>query len=280
MQFSLRNTEDIRDHVLTVLFILIAFFLMVFRHEGSLQSVRKVSVLALSYIEQPLSQVRVYRNALQTNEQLGEQNILLQDELSRLRSVREENRVLREMVGMRDTLELDLLPVRIVAKNLTGINNSLTVNKGNRDGIEPGMPLVTPDGLVGQTILTTTGHSQVMPFYNPLFRASGRVQGNRAYGIVSWNTDRSNELVMSHVPQTIMVPEGSVIETSGFSNQYPPGIPIGEVIRTEAEKGRDTQQIYIRPYVSLHQTAEAFIVRFQPEPEVEDLLLQYERLFQ
>ncbi len=280
MQFSFRKTEDIRDHVLTVIFILIAFFMIVFRHDGGLQSVRKASILAMSYIEQPLSQVRVYRSALQTNEHLGQQNILLQDELSRLRSVREENLALRAMIGLQDTLDLDLVPVRIIAKNLTGINNSFTINKGSRDGIEPGMPLITPDGLIGQTILTTSGHAQVMPFFNPMFRTSARIQGSRAYGIVSWSTEQTNELEMNYVPQTIHVPLETVVETSGFSNQFPAGIPIGKVVGTQPEKGRDTQQIYIRPFVSLHQTAEAFIVRFQPEPEVEELLLQFEGLFQ
>ncbi len=280
MQFSLRKTEDIRDHVLTVLFILIAFLLMVFRHDGGLQTVRKASILVMSYIEEPLSQVRVYRSALQTNEQLGQQNILLQDELSRLRSAREENLALRKMIGLQDTMDLDLVPVRIVAKNLTGINNSVTINRGSRYNIEQGMPLITPEGLIGQTILTTPGHAQIMPFNNPLFRVSARIQGNRAYGIVSWSTSQSNELVMSYVPQTINVPVESVVETSGFSNQFPAGIPIGRVIRTEPEEGRDTQQIYIRPFVSLHESAEAFIVRYYPEPEVEELLLQYEELFQ
>ncbi len=280
MQFSFRKTDDVRDHLLTVLFLLLAFFLMVFRHDDGLQTVRKVSILAMSYIEQPLSQVRVYRNALQSSEQLGKQNILLQDELSRLRSLREENIVLRNMIGLQDTTELDLVPVRIVAKNLTGINNSFTINKGSRDGIEPGMPLITPEGLVGQVILSRSGHAKIMPFFNPLFRASARIQGNRAYGIVSWGTEQSSELVMQYVPKTIDVPIGSVVETSGFSNQFPAGIPVGSVVRTQPEEGRDTQQIYIRPYVSLHQTSEAFIVRFEPEQEVEELLLQYESLFQ
>lgn len=280
MQFSLRKTDDVRDHALTVVFLLIAFFLMVFRHDGGLQSVRKVSILAMSFIEQPLSQVRVYRTALQTNEQLGRQNILLQDELSRLRSVREENRILREMLGLREAFDHELIPVRVVAKNLTGINNSFTINKGSRDGVEPGMPLITPDGLIGQTILSTPGHAQVMPFFNPLFRVSARVQGNRAYGIVSWSTEQPTKLIMQYTPQTIEVPTGSVVETSGFGNQFPPGIPIGIVTGNRLEEGRDTQKIFIQPFVSLHQTAEAFIVRFEPEPEVEDLLIQYESLFQ
>ncbi|MEX0679856.1 MAG: rod shape-determining protein MreC [Balneolales bacterium] len=280
MQLSLRKTEDIRDHVLTVVIILLAFMLMVLRHEGGLQSVRKASIVVISYLEQPLSQIRVYRTALQTNEQLGQQNILLQDELSRLRSVREENRALRELMALRDTLDHDLIPVKIVAKNLTGINNTLTINRGSDHGVKPGMALVNYEGLIGQVIITSSGYAQVMPLFNALFRSSARIQGSRAYGIVSWGTDQSNELMMSYVPETIDVPIGSVVETSGFSNQFPPHIPIGEVIRTRTETGRDTQQIFIRPFVSLYQIAEAFIVLYEPAAEVDELLLQYDSLFQ
>ncbi len=280
MQFSLRQTEDIQDHILTVVFIFLAFVFMVLRHDGGLQSVRKVSVVAISYLEQPLAQFRVYRTALQTNEELGRQNIMLQDELSRLRSVREENQVLRDMIGLRDTLEHDLLPAKIVAKNLSGINNSVSVNKGSRDGVETGMALISPDGLIGQVIITSPGHALVMPFYNALFRASAQIQGSRAHGIVSWSSEESSELVMNYVPLTIEVSVGSVIETSGFSNRFPSGIPIGTVTRTESMEGRDTQQVFIEPFVSLHQIAEAFVVRYEPEPEVEELLLQFEELFQ
>lgn len=280
MRFSLRKTEDVQDHIIVLVFVLIAFFMMVFRHDGGLQTVRKASVLAISYLEQPLSQVRTYRTALQTNEQLGLQNIILQDEVNRLRSVKEENRELRNLLELRDTVDHDLIPSKIIAKNLTGLNNSFTINRGEIDGVETGMALINARGLIGQVILTTSGHAQIMPFYNAMFRVSARIQGSRAYGIVSWSGEGTDELVMNYVPQTIQVSEGDVVETSGFSNQFPPHIPIGKVLRTEPEVGRDTQQIFIRPFVSLHQTSEAFVVRYIPEPEVDELLLQYEGLFQ
>lgn len=279
MKFSFRKTEVIRDHVLTVIFVLLAFLLMVFRHEGGLQSVRKISVVTMSYLEQPLSQARIYRSALQTNEELGQQNIMLQDELNRLRSLREENQALRNMLELRQTYDHGLIPVNIVAKNLTGFNNSLTINRGSRDGVETGMAVVNNEGLIGQVIITTPGHAQVMPFLNVLFRASARVQGSRAYGIVSWSSERPGDLIMNYIPQTIHVPTGAVVETSGYSNQFPPHIPIGEVIGTRPEEGRDTQAVFIRPFVSIAQIAEAFVVEYRPEQEVRELLLQYEELF-
>lgn len=280
MQLSLRKTEDLKDHILTAIFIFLAFIFMVNRHDGGLQTVRKASLIAISYIEKPISKFRVYRTALETNEKLGEQNILLQDEISRLRSVKTEIQALRNLLSLKEDYSYDLISVAVVAKNLTGINNSFTVNRGTGDGVKTGMALITSEGLIGQVILATPNHALVLPFSNPLFRVSARIQGNRAYGIVSWNTENPEELVMNYVPRTVNVTINTTVETSGFSNQFPPNIPIGKVIRTEAEEGRDTQQIFIKPFVSLHKASEAFIVLFEPEPEIDDLLKQFETLFQ
>ena len=68
--------------------------------------------------------------------------------------------------------------------------------------------------------------------------------------------------------------------TSGYSNQFPPNIPIGEVIRSEPEKGKETQKIFIRPFVELHSIAEGFIVKFTPDTTIQNLNQEYEQQFE
>lgn len=280
MQLNRPQSHEIWDYVLTGLFIFIAIALLVTRHDGGLHNLRQGSVIIMSYLEQPLSQVRVYREALQTNEELRRQNIQLLDELSRLRSAEQQNRELRQMLDFPNPNSPEMEPVRIVSKNLSGINNGLTIDAGTNDGITVGMPVVHPEGFVGTVIVTSANYSQVLPFMNPMFRLSGRVQGIRAYGVLSWEADQADELVMDYVPQTISVEAGSVIETSGATDQFPAHIPIGEVIRTEPLEGRETQRIFIRPYVSLNQVAEAFVMKYTSEPEVDSLLMEYQMQFQ
>lgn len=280
MQFDRSQTREIRDYVLTGLFIFLAIAMLISRHDGGLHNLRTASVVVMSYIEQPLSQVRVYREALQTNEELRRQNVQLMDELSRLRSAQRENEELRRLLDFPDPDDPELHPVRIVSKTLTGMNNGLTIDAGERQGIETGMPVVSPDGLVGTVMLTSRNYSQVLPFQNPMFRVSARVQGIRAYGVISWEGSRFDELVMDYVPQTLSVDEGTVVETSGATDQFPAYIPVGEVIRTEHQEGRDTQRIFIRPYVSLNEIAEAFVMKYTGKPEVDSLLMEYQTQFQ
>lgn len=279
MRLRLPRISDAKDYIIVALVLLIAISLMISRHDGGLQNMRVLSVTALSYLEQPLSNIRVYRQALNTNTYLQRQNVLLQDELSRLRASEQENRILRELLDFQSKSEYPLIPVNIVAKDLQGLNNKITINAGTNQGVKIGMPLVNSDGLIGQVIVTAANFSQVIPYTNALFKVSSRVQDSRAYGIVSWPGISHSELVMLHVPQTIPVMPGQVIETSGFSNQYPPHLPIGEITRVVPQDGIETQLIYLRPFVDLHTVAEGFIIQFTPDSTIQELIHLQEELF-
>lgn len=280
MRFRLPRITDAKDHFLTAVFLVIAIALMAGRYQGGMENLRKTSITLYSYLEEPLSNIRVYRQALKTNTQLRQQNVLLLDELSRLRSAEQENQRLRELLQFSRESELSLYPVRIVGKELNQINNSLTINTGSNDGLEQGMPMVSANGLVGKIILTAPEYAQVMPFFNSLFRVSAKLQTSNAPGIVSWNAESIYELQMDYIPQTISVDTGEVVVTSGFSNQYPADIPIGRVTRIEPQPGQETQKIYLEPFVDLDQIAEGFIVKFTPDTTIENLSRQFEGLFE
>lgn len=280
MRFRFIKVGEAKDYILAAFLLLLSLSIGLSRNEGGLNSLRQVSVTLVSALQTPLSSIRIYRQALSTNTYLHRQNILLQDELSRLRSIELENEQLRQMLKYTEESELALKPIRIIGKELNGVNSSLTVNAGTSDQIEQGMPLITSDGLLGKVILANRNFAQVMPYFNSLFRVSARIQENQAVGIVSWTGDNITELVMDFVPQTIPVDSGFVIETSGASNQFPSGIPIGHVIRTEAEIGKETQRIFLRPFTSLFDVSQGFIVIHTPDTSLANLEQKYNEIFE
>lgn len=271
MRFRFPRITDAKDQLLTASLLILALVLMVERHQGGIDNFRKASITLFSYLEEPLSNIRVYRQALKTNTYLRKQNVLLLNELSRLRATEQENRELRSLLEFSRTSELSLYPVRIVGKEINQINNSITIDAGTRNDIQEGMPMVAAEGLVGKVILTAPGYSQVMPYLNTLFRVSAKLQNSNALGIVSWDGESIYELQLNYVPQTVQVDTGEVVVTSGYSNQYPPDIPIGKVIKVEPQQGKETQKIYVRPFVNLHSIAKGFIVKFTPDTTVRNL---------
>lgn len=279
MSFRLSSIADARDYILTAVFLVFATVLLIGRNQGGINNLRTVSITLFSYLEEPLSNIRVYRQALKTNTDLRKQNILLLDELNRLRSAKQRNDELSELLGFSRTTNLMHHPVQIVGKELNQVNNVLTIHAGSNNGIKEGMPMISAQGLVGKVVLTSSKFSQVMPFFNTLFRVSAKLQDSNAYGIVSWEGDQINQLELKFVPQTITVDSGEVVVTSGYSNQFPPDIPIGKVIRAVPNKGKDTQRIYLQPFVDLYTIAEGFVVTTEPDTALLNLNEQYRGLF-
>ena len=271
---------EARVAILGALFLLISLGLMVNRFSGGLESIRQVSLVFISSLERPLSAIRVYRQTLASNDVLRRQNVLLQDELSRLRSAEQENQILRNLLNFKSESDVDLTPARIIAKELYSLNNFLTIQAGSQDGIEKGMPVVHPDGLIGQVILVSDHYAQIMPFKNALYRVSGRIEESRAFGILKWASLDNDLMLMEFVPKTIPVVIGQKVVTSGSSLQYPAGIPIGTVVEIKETDGRDTWELLIQPHVQLNTVAESFVMLHKQEAEVVELLNQQEELYE
>lgn len=280
MRFRLPRIADAKDHIIAALLLVIATALMIGRYQGGMENLRKASITLFSYLEEPLSNVRIYRQALKTNTQLRKQNVLLLDQLSRLRAAEQRNEELRELLQFSRESDLSLYPVQVVSKELNQATNFLTVDAGTEQDVERGMPMVSSEGLVGKVLITANGYSQIMPFFNTLFRVSAKLQESNAYGIVSWNNETIEELQLNYIPQTVQVDTGEVVVTSGLSNQYPPDIPIGKVVRTEPQQGKETQIIHVKPFVNLYEIAEGFIVKFQPDTTIQNLQDKYQKLLE
>lgn len=280
MRFRFPRITDAKDQLLTAFLLIVALALMVGRNQGGIDNLRKASITVFSYLEEPLSNIRVYRQALKTNTYLRKQNVELLDELSRLRAAEQENRELRGLLQFSRESELSLYPVRIVGKEINQINNSLTIDAGTGQDIQEGMPMVSANGLVGKVIITAPGYSQVMPYLNTLFRVSAKLENTNAYGIVSWDGESIHELQLNYVPQTVQVDTGEVVVTSGYSNQFPPDLPIGKVVRVEPQQGKETQKIYVRPFVNLFEIAKGFVVKFTPDTTIQNLNDQFEDLLE
>ena len=197
MRFQFPRISEAKDYILTAFLLVISIVLLFGRNQGGLNNLRTVSITMFSYLEEPLSNLRVYRQALKTNSQLRRQNTLLIDELNRLRSDRQRIEELNDLLEFSRTSNLNLYPVQIVGKELNQVNNTLTIDAGTKDGITQGMPLISADGLVGKVVLTSKNYSQVMPYFNNLFKVSAKLQKSNAYGIVSWNGENIDELEMN-----------------------------------------------------------------------------------
>jgi rod shape-determining protein MreC len=280
MRFLQFDTDGISHYFHTFIVLLFALILAFTRSQDGLNRLRAITVIAASILEEPVSNVRVYRNALKTNAYLQQQNILLQDELSKLRSIEKENQELKSLLRLEESYNYPLQITRVVTKQLNTLNNSLSVNVGSNKGIQRGMPLINSDGLIGKVILAASNYSQVMPLSHPLFRVSAQIQDSKANGIITWDISSPSYLIMDFVPKTVTIDTGMVIQTSGLGNEFPAGIPIGQVVDFRSQEGTNTQQLKIEPFSKLNEVSEGFIVLFTSDTSLVQLNNEFNQLFE
>ena len=139
-------------------------------------------------------------------------------------------------------------PSRTVAArvigNGTGANSKVVfVDRGSTSGVESGMAVVTPDGIVGKVVEAYPTASLVMLITDPTFAAGVVSQKNRVHGTLKGQGHA--ECLVDYVQNEEHVDIGEWFYTSGDDRIFPKGFPVGQV--TASPNGKSFKEIYISP---------------------------------
>ena len=124
------------------------------------------------------------------------------------------------------------LPSKTVAARVTGnatvsTARAVFIDRGSTSGIEKGMAVVTPDGLVGKVIAVYPLASQILLVTDPTF-AVGVESNNHVRGTL--NCKSSKECTVDYIQNEEKVQPGDTFYTSGEDRVFPKGYPSGTVI--------------------------------------------------
>lgn len=266
-----RIWDRIRDWVVLFVLLVASIGVMLAQNEPIVRTLRATALDTTAWVESQFAWAGGFFRALDENRFLREENIQLASEVARSREAMYENERLRSMIAFVDSSEYDLLPARIVSKDLTRQQNFLTLDVGRRDGVEEGMAVVDERGVIGRVELVSENYARVMPYLNVDFRIPARVQEIRSEGIVRWEGNRYDHILMEHVVKTDPVEPGHLVIVSGYSTTFPEGYPIGVVDSVAVRTGRNERYVYIRPAAPLDKTSFAFVILQQPDQELQEL---------
>jgi len=131
-----------------------------------------------------------------------------------------------------------------VIGNGTGANSKVVfVDRGSTSGVESGMAVVTPDGIVGKVVEAYPTASLVMLITDPTFAAGVVSQKNRVHGTLKGQGHA--ECLVDYVQNEEHVDIGEWFYTSGDDRIFPKGFPVGQV--AAAPNGKTFKEIYISP---------------------------------
>jgi len=188
-----------------------------------------------------------------------------QAELVELREVASDyQRIAALLEYTSTTQQQEFIAANVIATaDPNALLRTIVIDKGARDGLTVGMPVVTELGMVGRIINVSANASRILLITSPSSAISGRLQTSRDEGSVIGQP--SGDLRMTFIRLDAQVQEGDIVITSGLGGNLPPDIVIGQVISVQQLQYELYQEAVIRS-LNNFDTLEIVLVitNFQP----------------
>ena len=253
-ELSLFTTNFSLTYFIFFVFLAVLMMFMDSRYEY-LKQIRK----DFSFITSPLiiltnDSINFFANF----QSLSKSKALLEEEINQLNiqvdSLSIENQIRNFLVTENDNLrKITLLskkyspkktyPAEIIKPTIRGRAQIITINKGKKDGIRQGMPVVNRLGLVGQIYSTYDQTSEVVPLLSKKFAVNALQDNGQNHAIIYGDAEF---LVIPFFPASLDVSPGDTFVTSGLDNVYPSGINIGKVVEVSPEDNQ-FNKILLKP---------------------------------
>lgn len=179
------------------------------------------------------SEAEAFVHLSDVNATLNDENVRLQQENEALRQAladaKQDTSVTQRRIN-EHLSKFKTIPARVVSNGIrSGVNGYIVVDRGSADGIRPEMGVIASGGVVGIVYITGQHNSLVMPVTHSKSNISCRVRGENYFGTLQWDGSNTRTAFVNDIPRYANVKAGRIIETSGYSSIFPPGIFIGRV---------------------------------------------------
>jgi len=195
------------------------------------------------------------------NASLRVENRSLQATNQALRDVEHEVNRLRQALNYRQRSVFKLVPAQIVTRDSATWWRTVTINRGKADGVEPEMPVLTDEGLVGKTTTVSDNISVVLLVSDENCRVAASVEGTREQGIVTGERVAgalTPVLDLNFLSKQADLKPGLKAYTSGVGGVFPSGLLIG-TIQSFRVRELDGQAL-LTPAVDLARLEDVFVV--------------------
>ncbi len=187
-----------------------------------------------------------------------------QAELIELREIASDYERLAQLLDYTSTAaNQESVAANVINIDQTGLRRSITINRGTRDGIAIGMPVVTDQGLVGRVLDISANAARVLLITDRDSAVSARLQTSRVEG--SLRGQLSGNLRLTMVPPGDSVAVGDLVLTSGLGGNFPADIVIGVVASSRQFEFELFQEAEVTSFNSF-ETLEIVLVMTSFEP--------------
>jgi len=173
-----------------------------------------------------------YWNAANQNAELKRERQAMLRRMVEARAIFQENRQLKAVLNLREHERNTIAIGRVVGSSFNSPRRFAILSAGTSDGVRVGMPVRSPDGLIGRIIDAGALASRVLLVSDRANIVPARLLRNGIPVIAQGRGDGTIDVRPLEVGRNPFK-RGDIIITSGTGGLYPPLVPIGRVVKLD-----------------------------------------------
>lgn len=269
--FAAETATNIR----IIFFVLLSIGLMTVDHRqqhlDAMRDALSTLIYPLQYLIQlpfeagnSLSKYLTNRSTLlEENARLRQKQLLINAQLQKLTALKAENRRLRMLLESSANIQERVLIAELLTVDFDPYRHRILINKGTRDGVHVGQPLLDEWGLIGQIIHVHTFTSMGILITDPNHAVPVQVNRN-GLRTLAVGTGNFRELELPYIPNNGDIQVGDLLVSSGLGGRFPRGYPVAKVTRVESDPGRPFAQVIAKPTAQLDRSREILLIMISP----------------
>jgi rod shape-determining protein MreC len=199
-----------------------------------------------------------FRQVYEDNRRLRRELQYLRGQNSELREAAGASQRFATLLEFKERAPVQAVAAQVIARDPSNWYRGVVLNKGERDGVQREMGVMTPAGAIGRVVRTTGTSAVVLLITDPKNAVAGLIQRTREEAIVEGTIDGRTR--MKYIPLLSTVRAGDIVVTSGLAGGFPRGIPVGEITHIEKVEGDLFQTAEIMPEVDFSTLEEVLVI--------------------
>lgn len=208
---------------------------------------------------------------------LREVNLVLSDENAELRKKLEQQSQYINALPIQGSVDaeiinrFDFVSAKVINNSTDRFTNFITINKGNAEGIKPGMAVISAAGAIGKVKLTSQHFSVVTSLLNTDLRVSGLLKRTGHFGTVQWDGNDPQITELNFIPRHVKPMVGDTVITSGYSGIFPEGILIGTLSEVTLSEETPFFELKIKLAQDFHKLSFVTVIKSNLLHELDSL---------
>ena len=205
----------------------------------------------------PVSLANDANERFRSYQEIADENRLLKYQLSEIRvellrydSVIHDNEVLRRLNNSPIKESFRRMGAEVMRVDTNPFSLTVMINRGAKDGVYEGQPVINEQGIVGQIISVANSTSRVLLISDQNHSIPVVVMRNGIRAIAT-GTGIVNELSIVNMPRNVDIQVGDLLISSGLGGIFPSGYPVARVTNFDRREGLQFAEIKSQPLATL-----------------------------